>query len=180
LKNKPKKDKTTRKYPIRVDLDIDDEKKFKTIQENNNLKNNAEVLRYCMNKVYNGLTLDLDDDISKDIMKLITGRNIKLKYGIINQEDFINRAITIFLEELKKERSLKNWNMRQELSQEENDTAVALVELQLNKVTGVTIDDLIEYLKTDERTIMTHLTKFLDEYLIEFREANEKTYYYAP
>ncbi|MFX1538322.1 MAG: hypothetical protein ACFFDI_29380, partial [Promethearchaeota archaeon] len=76
--------------------------------------------------------------------------------------------------------SLKNWSMRQTLSQEENDTAVALLELQLQKIPGVTIEDLVEYLKKDQKIIREHLEKFVKDGLLDFRESHSKTYYYAP
>jgi predicted ArsR family transcriptional regulator len=70
--------------------------------------------------------------------------------------------------------------MRQTLSQEENDTAVALLELQLQKIPGVTIEDLTEYLQKDQKIIREHLDKFMADALLDFRESQGKIYYYAP
>ena len=70
--------------------------------------------------------------------------------------------------------------MWQTLSQEENDTAVALLELQLQKIPGVTIEDLTEYLQKDQRIIGEHLDKFMTDALFDFRESQGKIYYYAP
>ncbi|MFX0205610.1 MAG: hypothetical protein ACFFDT_06450 [Candidatus Hodarchaeota archaeon] len=167
------------KFPIRVDLDKEDEKRFKTVQEQYKLKNNAEVLRFCVNKVFYGMTLDIDADISNEIQNLITSRHIKIKYGITSIDDFIKRAISDFLETLKEEWSLKNWTMRQTLTPEENDTAVALLELQLKKIPGVTVDVLRDHLKTDSTIVRKHLEKFIEEGLLDFRESQGKIYYYA-
>ena len=171
--------KRHKKFPIRVDLDDEDASKFQSIQEKFKLKNKAEVLRFCVNKVYHGMALELDEDLYKEIHKIITSPHIKVRYAIANTDDFIKRAVSEFLTILKKEWSLKNWNMRQILSQEENDTAVALLELQLKKVPGVTIEDLTEYLKIDPRIIREHLEKFMEEALLDFRESRGKIYYYA-
>ena len=168
-----------KKFPIRVDLDDEDAKRFQSIQKEFKLKNKAEVLRFCINKVYHGIALELDPDIYTEIHKIITSPHIKTRYAIANTDDFIKRAISEFLTALKKEWSLKNWSMRQTLSQEENDTAVALLELQLQKVPGVTIEDLVEYLKEDSQIIREHLEKFMEDALLDFRESRGKIYYYA-
>ncbi len=175
-----KPDSKVKKFPIRVDLDKEDEKRFKTIQNKFNLKNKAEVLRFCVNKVYHGIALELDEDIHSEIEKIISSKYIKVRYAITSVDDFIRRAISNFLVALRVERSLKNWSMRQTLSQEENDTAVALLELQLNNIPGVTIEELSNYLNKDETLIKEHLNKFIHESLIEFRESRNKIYYYAP
>ncbi|MFW9906522.1 MAG: hypothetical protein ACFFFH_19605 [Candidatus Thorarchaeota archaeon] len=168
-----------RKFPIRVDLDKEDAKMFQSIQDEFKLKNKAEVLRFCVNKVYHGMTLEIDEDLYKEIHKIISSRHIKVHYAISNIDDFIKRAISEFLVTLKKEWSLKNWSMRETLTQEENDTAVALLELQLQKVPGVTIEDLAEYLKIDQNIIREHLEIFMEEALLDFRESRGKIYYYA-
>ena len=168
-----------RKFPIRVDLDKADEKKFLMVQEKFKLKNKAEVLRFCVNKVFHGMTLEIDDDLYNEIHKIISSRHIKIRYAITSIDDFIKRSISEFLATLKKEWSLKNWSMRQILSQEENDTAVALLELQLHKIPGVTLEDLVDYLKIDPDIIREHIEKFIDDALLDFRESQEKIYYYA-
>ncbi|MFX1507053.1 MAG: hypothetical protein ACFFDC_13240 [Promethearchaeota archaeon] len=168
-----------KKFPIRVDLDEEDAEKFQSIQKEFKLKNKAEVLRFCVNKVYHGMALELDSDLYNEIHKIITSPHIKTRYAITNTDDFIKRAISEFLTTLKKEWSLKNWSMRQLLSQEENDTAVALIELQLQKIPGVTIEDLVEYLKIDQKVIREHLERFMEESLLDFRESQGKIYYYA-
>ncbi|MHA1977735.1 MAG: hypothetical protein ACW98F_08020 [Candidatus Hodarchaeales archaeon] len=167
------------KFHIRVDLDKDDSKKFMEIQEKFKLKNKAEVIRYCLNKVYHGIALELDDDLTNEIHKITSSRHIKLRYAITGVDDFIKRAISEFLDILRKEWSLKNWNMRQTLSQEENDTAVALLELQLQKIPGVTLEDLSDHLALDEKIIRVHLEKFLVDSLLDFRESHGKIYYYV-
>lgn len=172
--------KKEKKFPIRVDLDKEDEERFKAVQDKFKLKNKAEVLRFCVNKVYHGTALDLDNDIYKEVEKVISSKYIKIKYAITSVDDFIQRAISSFLDTLKEERSLKNWSMRQSLSQEENDTAVVLLELQLKQIPGVTIEDLIEHLGIDASKIREHLSKFIGESLLEFRESREKIYYFAP
>lgn len=171
--------KKRKKLPIRVDLDEEDAEKFQSIQEEFKLKNKAEVLRFCVNKVYHGMALEIDEDLYNEINKIISSRHIKIRYAITNIDDFIKRAISEFLATLKKEWSLKNWSMRQTLSQEENDTAVALLELQLQKIPGVTIEDLEEYLKIDLNIIREHLGKFMEDALLDFRESRGKIYYYA-
>ncbi|MFX1284482.1 MAG: hypothetical protein ACFFB5_12555 [Promethearchaeota archaeon] len=169
----------SKKYPVRVDLDKEDEEKFRSVQEQNKLKSKADVLRFCVNKVYHGLVLEIDEDVYREIQKIIASRHIKIKYAITNINDFIKRAISDFLESLKDEWSLKNWSTRQSLTQEENSTALALLELQLKKVPGVTIDDLMEYMKKDQTTIKKHIEKFVNEALLDFRESEGKIYYYA-
>ncbi len=168
-----------KKFPIRVDLDEEDARKFKSVQKEFKLKNKAEVLRFCVNKVYHGTTLEIDKDLFNEIHTIISSRHIKIRYAIASVDDFIKRAISEFLSILKKEWSLKNWSMRETLSQEENDTAVALLELQLQKIPGVTIEDLVTYLKKDPLIIREHLEKFMREALLDFREAQGKIYYYA-
>ncbi|MHA2224800.1 MAG: hypothetical protein ACXAC8_06325 [Candidatus Hodarchaeales archaeon] len=168
-----------RKFPIRVDLDKEDANNFLLIQKKFKLKNKAEVLRFCVNKVFHGLALEIDEDLSNEIHKIISSRHIKIKYAITSVDDFIKRAISEFLITLRKDWSLKNWSMRQTLSQEENDTAVALLELQLQKIPGVTIEDLVESLKKDQEIIREHLEKFIAESLLNFRESQGKIYYYA-
>jgi len=173
-------DEKQRKLPIRVDLDEEDTNKFKAVQQKFKLKNKAEVLRFCVNKVYHGIALEIDEDLYNEIRKIISSRHIKIRYAITSVDDFIKRAISDFLTTLKKEWSLKNWNMRQTLSQEENDTAVALLELQLQKIPGVTIEDLTEYLQKDLKIVKEHLNKFMTDALLDFRESQGKIYYYAP
>jgi len=149
------------------------------IQEKFNLKNKSEVLRFCVNKVYHGTTIEIDDEILKEIQQIISSRHVKVKYAISNIDGFIKRAISEFLETLKDEWSLKNWSMRQTLSPEENDTALALLELQRKQIPGVTIEDLVEYLKKDQTEISFHIEKFIREALLDFRETQGKIYYYA-
>ena len=173
-------DEKHRKLPIRVDLDEEDAKRFETVQEKFKLKNKAEVVRFCVNKVYYGVALEIDEDLHIEIDKMVNSHHIKIRYGITSVNDFIKRATSDYLVKLKKEWSLKNWSMRQTLSQEENDTAVALVELQLQKIPGVTIEDLVEYLKKDQKVIREHLEKFVKDGLLDFRESHSKIYYYAP
>jgi hypothetical protein len=168
------------KFPIRVDLDKVDEEKFKTVQEKYKLKNKAEVLRFCVNKVYHGVALEIDEDIYEEIDKIISSRYIKIKYAITSVDDFLKRATSDFLESLKKERSLQNWSMRQTLTQEENDTAIALLELQTRNIPGVTEEDLKDYLKINRTIIRDHLNKFIGEGLLDFRESRGKIYYHAP
>ena len=172
-------DVKSEKFHIRVDLDTNDAKKFIDIQEKFKLKNKAEVIRYCLNKVYHGVALDIDEDLSNEIHKITSSREIKLRYAITGVDDFIKRAISEFLTLLRKEWSLKNWNMRQTLSEEENDTALALLELQLQKIPGVTLEDLSTHLAVDEKVIRVHLEKFLAEALLVFRESHGKIYYYV-
>ncbi|MFX0173591.1 MAG: hypothetical protein ACFE9L_17005 [Candidatus Hodarchaeota archaeon] len=171
--------KKQRKFPIRVNLDKEDEEKFLTIQKKFKLKNKAEVLRFCVNKVFHGIALEIDEVVYNEIQKIIASHHVKIKYAIVSVDDFIRRAISDFLETLKKEWSLKNWNMRQTLSPEENNTAAALLELQLDKILGVTIEDLTQYLKKDRSIIGEHLDKFIEEGLLDFRESQDKIYYHA-
>ncbi|MFW9779686.1 MAG: hypothetical protein ACFFE8_12600 [Candidatus Heimdallarchaeota archaeon] len=173
------RDEKYRKFPIRVDLDKEDAEKFKAVQEKFKLKNKAEVLRFCVNKVYHGITLEIDEDLYNEIHKITSSRDIKIRYAISSVDDFIKRALSEFLTVLKKERSLKNWATRQGLSEEENDTAVALLELQLQKPPGVTMEDLLRYLKTDRKTIREHLEKFMADALLDFRESHGEIYYFA-
>ena len=167
-------------FPVRVDLDEDDANKFQRVQELFKLKNKAEVLRFCVNKVYFGTTLDLDPAIQQEIEKITSSHYIKVKYAITSVDDFIKRAIADFLETLKQDRSLKNWGMRQSLNEEENEVAVAILELQLKKAPGVTVFDIQEYLSLDEESVSVHLNKFISDGLLDFRETREKIYYYAP
>ena len=175
----PENNEKVRKFPIRVYLDAEDEEKFKDIQNRFNLKNKAEVLRFCLNKVYHGITLEIDEDLHNEIYKIISSRQIKIRYAITSVNDFIKRSISEFLVTLREEWSLGNWNMRQTLSQEENDTALALLELQLSKIPGVTIQDLADYLKIDQVVISQHLEKFMADALLDFRESHGKIYYYV-
>ncbi len=174
-----KKHEKSQKFPIRVDLDKEDADKFENIQEKFKLKNKAEVLRFCINKVYHGTTPEIDEDLSHEILKIISSRQIKTLYGLTGMDDFIKRAMSDYLTKLRKDWSLRNWNMRQTLSQEENDTAIALVELQVQKIPGVTLEDLTNYLKIDEKIISDHLEKFLADSLLDFRESHGKIYYFA-
>ncbi|MHA2110350.1 MAG: hypothetical protein ACW98W_02665 [Candidatus Hodarchaeales archaeon] len=169
----------SQKFPIRVDLDEEDEKKFKNIQNQFKLKNKAEVLRFCVNKVYHGTTLEIDEDLFNEIHKIISSRQIKIKYAIMSVDDFIKRSISEFLTTLKQEWSLRNWNTRQSLSQDENDTALALLELQMQKIPGVTIEDLATHLGKDQEIISKHLEKFMADALLDFRESHGKIYYYV-
>ncbi|MHA2055238.1 MAG: hypothetical protein ACW99F_16790, partial [Candidatus Hodarchaeales archaeon] len=122
----PNNNKIAKKLPIRVDLDNDDALKFKAVWEKFELKNKSDVLRFCVNKVYHGITLDIDEDLRNEIHKIISNRQIRLRYAITSVDDFIKRAISEFLVTLREEWSLKNWNIRQTLTEEENDTALAL------------------------------------------------------
>ncbi len=171
--------KNSQKLPIRVDLDKEDAKKFENIQKKFKLKNKADVLRFCVNKVHDGVALEIDEDLYNEIHKIISSRQIKIRYAITSVDDFIKRAISEFLTILRKEWSLKNWNMRQTLSQEENDTALALLELQLQKIPGVTIEDLAKRLNKDQKIISEHLKRFMDDALLDFRESHSKIYYYV-
>ncbi len=172
-------DEKSRKFPIRVDLDEEDAKKFKDIQNQFKLKNKAEVLRFCVNKVYHGTTLEIDEDLYNEIHKIISSKQIKIRYAITNVDDFIKRSISEFLTILRQEWSLKNWNTRQTLSQDENDTALALLELQMQKIPGVTIEDLATHLSKDQEIIRKHLEKFMADALLDFRESHSKIYYYV-
>ena len=174
-----KDNEKTRKFPIRVDLDEEDAKKFENVQEKFKLKNKADVLRFCVNKVYHGTALEIDEDLYNEIHKIISSRQIKIRYAITSFDDFIKRSISEFLTTLRKEWSLKNWNMRQTLSQEENDTALALLELQIQKIPGVTIEDLANHLQKDHTTVGKHLEKFMADALLDFRESHGKIYYYV-
>jgi hypothetical protein len=174
-----KSSEKVRKLPIRVDLDEEDATKFEEVQKRFKLKNKAEVLRFCVNKVYHGITLEIDEDFYNEIHKIISSRQIKIRYAITSVDDFIKRAMSEFLTTLRKEWSLKNWNMRQSLTEEENDTALALVELQLQKVPGVTIEDLVLHLKKDKKLIRSHIEKFMSDALLDFRESHGKIYYYV-
>lgn len=169
----------SKKFPIRVNLDKIDEKKFLAVQELFKLKNKADVVRFCVNKVFHNMVLEIDEDIQNEILRIITSRHIKIKYGISSVDDFIKRAISDFLDTLKTEWSLKNWSTRQILTQEESDTAVAILELQMRKIPGVTIEDLEEYLNVDKQTIRKHLEKFIADSLLDFRAFDDIIYYYA-
>jgi DNA-binding transcriptional ArsR family regulator len=162
-----------------VDLDKEDSEKFKKVQNQFKLKNKAEVLRFCVNKVYHGTTLEIDEDLYNEIHKIISSRQIKIRYAITSVDDFIKRSISEFLTILRQEWSLKNWNTRQTLSQDENDTALALLELQMQKIPGVTIEDLGTHLGKDQETISKHLEKFMADALLDFRESHGKIYYYV-
>ena len=168
-----------KKLPIRVDLDSEDAKIFEGIKDSFNLKNKAEVLRFCIYKVHHGTTLDIDEGMMGEINKMVSIPDIRTKYAISDVNGFIKRSIAEFLNILRKEWSLQNWNMRQTLSDEENDIALALLELQLQKIPGVTIDDLVDYLKIDKNAIQPHLQRFIADALIDFRESHDKIYYYV-
>ena len=62
-----KKADKTKKFPIRVDLDREDAAKFKAVKDQYKLKNKAEVLRFCVNKVYHGTALEVEEDVHKEI-----------------------------------------------------------------------------------------------------------------
>ncbi len=168
---------TPRKFHIRVDLDKIDEEKFTQIQEKYKLKNKSEVLRFCVNKVYHGVTLEIDEDIIDEIQKIVSNRYIKLSNALMGVDDFIKRAITEYYLKLREQFTLNNWNIRTSLPEEERDVATALVNLQLEKPTGVTMDDLMEYLDKDEQSIRKYLEKFLADVLLESTESQGKIYY---
>ncbi|MFX1536575.1 MAG: hypothetical protein ACFFDI_20355, partial [Promethearchaeota archaeon] len=96
-------DEKQRKLPIRVDLDEEDAKKFETVQEKFKLKNKAEVVRFCVNKVYYGVALEIDEDLYNEIHKMVNSHHIKIRYAITSVNDFIKRATSDYLVKLKKE-----------------------------------------------------------------------------
>lgn len=175
--NKPEDD-----IYIRTKLDGESAKQFKNIQEENNFVTYAETLRYIVNQSYKAAFLELNDDLHQEIQRLINNKSIRVKHSFKDLDDFSQRAITFYVNNIKEEvATLADWEFRSTLSPDQRQVAIALLKIQIDekKLTGVLVEDLVLETEFTSKKLEKILNYFIDQDLVIKTTLKNRDYYSA-
>lgn len=170
---------------IRIDISGKHKSMFEEIKQINNFSTNTDAFRYCIERAYSSASLKIQTETTEIINSLLKNDTIRSTYNIFNQETFIDQAISQFIQKLRIERgSLRSFTTRQNLTKEELNVAVELLDL-LDSDThtnsfGVTLEKLSEKLEWPISRVSVILQRFKKQDLIIEQIIHDKVHYYAP
>ncbi|OLS16451.1 MAG: hypothetical protein HeimC3_53940 [Candidatus Heimdallarchaeota archaeon LC_3] len=183
-KGRPKKENQGDKLVLRVDLEQELQSDFFKIKEEHGFTNNTEVLRFCIKQMASSKIYIIPDEMESNIEELVNDQRIRNKHYISSTNDFLQRAIHVFLQRINTDRSnLHDIEFRMNIKDgNRRNIAHGLIELQeLNQSKGVSIQDLKKnLLNLEESDIESILDQFIQEKLVvKYESKIDKTYYYA-
>ena len=183
-KGRPKKENQGDKLVLRVDLEHELQSDFFKIKEEHGFTNNTEVLRFCIKQMASSKIYIIPDEMERNIEELVNDQRIRNKHYISSTNDFLQRAIHVFLQRINTDRSnLHDIEFRMNIKDgNRRNIAHALIELQeLNQSKGVSIQDLKKNLSNlEESDIESILDQFIQEKLVvKYESKIDNTYYYA-
>ena len=183
-KGRPKKENQGDKLVLRVDLEQELQSEFFKIKDEHGFTNNTEVLRFCIKQMASSKIYIIPDEMWRNIEELVNDQRIKDKHYINSTNDFLQRAIHVFLQRINTDRSnLHDIEFRMNIKNEnKRNLAHTLIELQeLSRSKGVQLKELKKSLvNLDESVIEPFLDQFIQEKLVNKYESNDKdVYYYA-
>ncbi|MFW9998116.1 MAG: hypothetical protein ACFFD4_39105 [Candidatus Odinarchaeota archaeon] len=170
---------------LRVDLDEDLKQQFETIKERHRLNSNTDVLRFCIRQTYQSEDLDVPEELRKKINWIIEHPTIQEKHAIYDFNDYVRRALSFYLQQMKKELGdLNDWSFREQLHPDERDVAAEIIQLQSKEenMLGITFKDLVNDLKDkiSEARIREILDKFIDLSVLADTKHRDTIYYHTP
>ncbi|MHA2105776.1 MAG: hypothetical protein ACW981_20305 [Candidatus Hodarchaeales archaeon] len=158
--------------------------KFQAIKKNYNLSQDVDVLRTCLDIVYNSIdseVLKLRPELSNIVNAFLNNTYLKKKHFVFNSNDVINEAVHYWIQSRRSELNLHSFAFRKELSEDEQLVALVFVEHQIDFDTGMSLEDIKKLLPDlDQLKINQIINQFLNNSLILASNINNVSYYYAP
>lgn len=183
-KGRPKKENQGDKLVLRVDLEQELQSEFFKIKEEHGFTNNTEVLRFCIKQMATSKIYIIPDELWRNIEELVNDQRIRNKHYITSINEFLQRAIYVFMQRINTDRSnLHDIEFRMGIKDDNRrNVAHSLIELQeLNKSKGVSIQELRKNLADiEEPVIESILDQFIQDNLVNKYESKDgNAYYYA-
>lgn len=183
-KNRDRKPPMKKALVLRVDLDEELKNQFEAVKKRFNLNSNTEVLRFCISQTFNAETLDIPNDLKDKIKWIIEHPVIREKEAIHDFNDFARRALSLYLQKMKKSLGdLNDWSFRERLPEDERDIANAIIlqQAQDSTILGVTLSDLNKSLgnKIPINRIQVIVNKFVDLSVLSVMKHQDLTYYHT-
>jgi len=171
-------------------------KRFQELKDQYNLDSDLALIKLIVHRYFaleeekaREQELKIEPSLELLINDFLQSHYYKMKYGIFNKTDFINRATLKFYESIRSEINLHNATFRSSLPEKEKLVAQALMELlyQLSgddTVFGVARRRLLEYLgqgsDLTEEEIKKILFSFENRQLVNEDKLGKEIYYTVP
>ncbi|MFX0182277.1 MAG: hypothetical protein ACFE95_04260 [Candidatus Hodarchaeota archaeon] len=159
-------------------------KKFLTLKEVFEKNSDVDVVRTCIDEMYNSLEqekLSLRPILKQQVNLLLQNDYLSSRHLVLNLNDVVNEAVHQWIQTKKAEINLHHFPFRKELSEDEQQVALVFVENQFKYDRGFLFKDLKSYLtELDDHIIQRILRKFTDNKLIVINNIDGVDYYYAP
>ncbi|MBD3191116.1 MAG: hypothetical protein GF308_10750 [Candidatus Heimdallarchaeota archaeon] len=176
--------RNNKKKHIHVILGPQRFRKFQRIKEQQEINSDVDVMRYCIDEIYQQLQqekIDLRPILKQQIELMLSNDYLKAKHLVLNINDVINEAVYQWIQNKKNEINLHHFPFRQELKPEEQKIAMVFIEHQLDYEKGMTMEDIKSYLpELPETRLQRIIKKFVDNELLLSNKLNGLIYYYAP
>ncbi len=180
-RGRPKKEESSDKLVLRIDLEKNLQEDFYKVKEQQGLTNNTEVIRFCIREMASSKMYRIPETTHKIIEDIVQDSRIQDKYVLTSVDDFITRSIRQFIMRTRQDRSnLHDWDYRSSLNTNERDVANVIINLQANSSIGSTFEQIkneLPNLLEDE--LKSILGRFQSRHLIQQTSIESKTYYYA-
>lgn len=172
---------SAKKISIRVELEgkiIDD---FERIKLEGAFVTNSQAIRHCINIAAQDSNFQLRDDQISLIQTYLDREDIKRSYGIYNIQNFIDRAIRRFIENIDENtKSIYNWSVRSKLFGDELEVAISFITCQnRSELEEITVDDLAKEMNKEVSWCENYLSKFVDEGILTSRVRKGQKFYHA-
>lgn len=170
------------KISVRVELEGSILTDFERIKLERNFALNTEAIRYCITETAKEDSFSLDKEHVTMIRNIINNNFVRTNYSIFSIHDFIRKAIDNMAEEIwKNSESIQSFDVRMSLTEEENELALAIIDLQSQKHNEMfTVDDLVKFVNHRDKTALQEkLDEFVSRALLSKQIVQEKIYYHA-
>ena len=182
-RGRKKLDDSEKKH-IHVVLGSERFEKFRTLKGEFKQNSDVDVVRHCIDKMYNQLTetsIFLRPVLEQQAKLLLQNEYLTSKHLVLDLNDIINEAVYQWIQKNKSEINLHHFPFRQHLNEEEQKVALVFVEKQFNYDKGLTLEDVMDNLKgLDESKVQRILRKFVESGLVTRNKLGSINYYYAP
>ncbi|MBN1329862.1 MAG: hypothetical protein JXA54_10345 [Candidatus Heimdallarchaeota archaeon] len=181
-----KSSKTTKiddKKHIHVVLEADRFKKFLSVKKTLNQNSDVDVVRFCIDEVYerlNNKKIDLKPILESQIKTILDNEYLRNRYLVLDYNDVINDSVYQWILNKRSEINLHHLPFRQSLDEEEQLIANFFIENQYENHQGITIEDIEQKIRSlSSKQINNVLQKFLNGGLISTNQIKGIDYYYA-
>ncbi|RMG32005.1 MAG: hypothetical protein D6732_13925 [Methanobacteriota archaeon] len=126
--------------------------------------------------------VNLSRDQLDFINELISKPFIKKKFMVFNHHEFIKKAVDSYIETIRNSMpSIQDWDVRNHLSEEDLEVALAIIKVQANSsIDMVTIDQIASELNTKNYVnLRKTLSRFVEEGILDKVQHKNQTYYHA-
>ncbi|MFX0053012.1 MAG: hypothetical protein ACFFAJ_12895 [Candidatus Hodarchaeota archaeon] len=171
------------KKHIHVTLKPSRIEKFEFIKTHLDMNSDVDVIRSCIDQVYEFLTkgeIKFRPELQQVIENMLENEYLKNRHLVFSINDVINEALHQWIRAKMSEINLHAFPFRKELSEEEQQIALVFVEQQINFDRGMSVKDIMHFLKDPNETrVWRILKKFLNQGLIQVTTIESIEYFYA-